>query len=221
MSTTVSVWGKRLAISGLLLVLTACGTFSGKPDEPAEVAETPEIQEPSELCAPAIEPVEPVAPKMVIIQTQCPPVDGRNVIGEVEWVSVMPEGLRQKARIDTGAQTTSIGVIATQRFERDGKPWVSFAVKDRETGKMIEMKRPLVRIAKIKRHNAEPLERLVVSLDLTMGDIAQTAEVTLADREQFEFPVLIGRNFLDGAAVVDVSKKFLKLKAPVVSGSAQ
>ena len=143
----------------------------------------------------------------------CPePPTQASIIGEIEWVSVEPESIRQKARIDTGAQTTSIGVIAQQKFERDGENWVSFTIKNRQTGKETELKRPISRLVKIKRHNAPSVERYVVKLDLKLGSLAQTTEVSLADREQFEFPVLIGRNFLDGMATVDVSKKFTALE---------
>ncbi|BFM17292.1 hypothetical protein R50073_34750 [Maricurvus nonylphenolicus] len=151
------------------------------------------------------------APDGTVAAPDCPPVGKVAHIGEVEWVTVAPEAIRQKARIDTGAQTTSIGVIKQQKFERDGDTWIAFTIRNRETGKEVDMKRPLQRTAKIKRHNAESVERYVVMLDLQLGDLNIPTEVTLADREQFEFPVLIGRNFLDGIAVVDVSKKFMAL----------
>lgn len=150
-------------------------------------------------------------PDPTVAAPDCPPVGKIAHVGEVEWVTVAPEAIRQKARIDTGAQTTSIGVIKQQRFERDGDAWVAFTIRNRESGEEVDMKRPLKRTARIKRHNAESVERYVVILDLQLGDLNIPTEVTLADREQFEFPVLIGRNFLDGIAVVDVSKKFMAL----------
>jgi hypothetical protein len=142
----------------------------------------------------------------------CPPLsDGVATLGEVEWVTINPQGIRQKARIDTGAQTTSIGALNPQRFERDGERWVAFTIKDRDSGQETVIKRPIKRVAKIKRHNAESVERFVVELTLSMGSISEVTEVSLADREKFEFPVLIGRNFLEGEAVVDVSRKFVTL----------
>ncbi len=143
----------------------------------------------------------------------CPPLSNSvATLGEVEWVTINPQGIRQKARVDTGAQTTSVGVLNPRRFERDGERWVAFTIKDRDSGKETVIKRPIKRIAKIKRHNAESVERLVVELMLSMGSISEETEVSLADREKFEFPVLIGRNFLEGAAVVDVSRKFVTLE---------
>ncbi len=149
----------------------------------------------------------------VKVPTDCPPLnDSVATLGEVEWVTINPQGIRQKARIDTGAQTTSIGALNPQRFERDGERWVAFTIKDRDSGQETVLKRPIKRVAKIKRHNAESVERFVVELTLSMGSISEVTEVSLADREKFEFPVLIGRNFLEGEAVVDVSRKFVTLE---------
>lgn len=133
------------------------------------------------------------------------------LIGQVEYADIMPLGLRQKARIDTGAETTSVGAINIEEFERDGRKWVKFGVALRDSDEVIEFKAPLLRTASIKRHNADNVQRPVVQMRLAIGGLEQTLEVTLADRSDFEFPVLIGRNFLDGRALVDVSKKFLAL----------
>ena len=134
-------------------------------------------------------------------------------LGEVEYAIISPEGVRQKARIDTGAQTTSIGITSHELFERDGKTWVLFTIKRPNSDELLKIKRPLMRRARIKRHDASSVRRPVVQLTLSVGDISQDIEVTLAERDEFEYPVLIGRNFLDGKAIVDVSRKFLTLDA--------
>lgn len=136
---------------------------------------------------------------------------GANLVGQVEYVDILPEGVRQKARIDTGAQTTSIDASNIVAFERDGKKWVKFSIKHRQTGKVLEFKKPVVRTALIKRHGAETVKRPVIKLKLAIGDVEKMVEVNLADRSKFEYPVLIGRNFLDAGIAVDVSRKYLML----------
>ena len=74
-----------------------------------------------------------------------------------------------------------------------------------------EFERKLVRRVQIKRHNASPDERPVVTMPLTMGPIQRTVEVTLNNRDSFEYPVLVGRNFLDGHAVVDVGQQYIAM----------
>lgn len=138
----------------------------------------------------------------------CPNIAGFTIIGELEHVTLKPQDLRLKARIDTGAQTSSLGVSSQQSFERDGKQWLRFSVKDPESEKLIEFETPVLRTAKIKRHGAEAVERPVVKLKIMLGHIEMEREFTLADRAQYKFPMLIGRNVLAGKYMVDVNRKF-------------
>ena len=138
------------------------------------------------------------------------------VIGEIETVGIVEAGLLLPARIDTGAQTSSINALDIKKFERDGKAWVAFhlpaATQDKEesqraadTAQKIEV--PVVRTATIKRHGTEAVERPVVMLTIMMGTTALEREFSLTDRSQFAYPVLIGRNVLQGQAAVDVARK--------------
>jgi len=138
----------------------------------------------------------------------CPNTAGFKIIGELEHVIIKPEDLRLKARIDTGAQTSSIGVISQQVFERDGKKWLRFSIKDPANNQPIDFEQRVLRTAKIKRHGAEATERPVVKLKIKLGEIEMEREFTLADRDQYKFPVLIGRNVLGGKYLVDVNRKF-------------
>ena len=135
-------------------------------------------------------------------------VEALPVIGEAEHVVVEPEGILLKARVDTGAQTSSMGVEMLDEFERDGKPWVSFIIKRPENGEAVQFTLPVERISRIKRHGGDAQRRPVVRLRVVLGSIDHKREFTLTDRSDFKYPVLIGRNYLMDAAVVDVSKKF-------------
>lgn len=133
------------------------------------------------------------------------------VLGDVEYVTVGNKDLRLKARIDTGAQTTSLGVSDLQNFERDGEPWVNFIVKDKENNTSYEFQRPLKRKTRIKQHSDKTLKRAVVAMHLKIGQISRQVDVTLSNRENFKYTVLIGRNFLESYAVVDVSGRYITL----------
>jgi hypothetical protein len=139
---------------------------------------------------------------------ECPDIAGLTIIGELENVTLKSQGLRLKARIDTGAKTSSLGVLSHQTFERDGKKWLHFAVQDPDSDVPVRFERPLLRIASIKRHGAEAMDRPVVSLKLMLGAIEVEREFTLADRAQYKYPVLIGRNVLAGKFLVDVNRKY-------------
>lgn len=140
--------------------------------------------------------------------TACPDTAGLRIIGEAEKVTITAKDLRLKARIDTGAETSSLGVINQRPFERDGKKWLRFSVNDPDTEKLIDFEMPVARTASIKRHGAEDMKRPVVKLELILCNIEMVREFTLADRSKYIFPVLIGRNVLSGKYLVDVNRKF-------------
>ncbi len=131
---------------------------------------------------------------------------GMYVFGEAEKVSVLPQGFTYQARLDTGATTTSIHALEISEFVRDGKKWVRFSLLNPDTKEKVEVEKPLARTASIKRHGTEDQKRPVVKLKLEMGPVEKVCEVSLTDRSNFEYPVLIGRNFMTGKAVVDVSR---------------
>lgn len=130
------------------------------------------------------------------------------VVGEVEDVRLDNHGLVLRARIDTGASTSSLDARDVQTFERDGERWVRFTVLHPGDDEPVVMERPRVRGVRILQAAAEePERRPVVELRVTLGEMTQTAEFTLADRSSLEHPVLIGRNILRDLMVVDVSKQ--------------
>ena len=133
----------------------------------------------------------------------------RPVLGGVEEVYLPVHGLLLKARIDTGATTNSIHAENIIPFERDGRKWVRFDLKGNDN-KPVQIKRPIVRMIRIKRHGKEGQERYVVNLRLNIASLSVFSEVSLTDRGQYKYPVLIGRNYLKGNVLVDVSKKYTR-----------
>lgn len=128
----------------------------------------------------------------------------KKIIGSVELVRVVTDDIVLTSRIDTGAETTSINAIDIQLFERDGREFVHFRLSEDENSSVID--KPVLKYVKIKRHAEESQTRPVVKLRLVLGDFNQVVLVTLTDRSKFEFPLLIGRNFLRDNYLVDVSK---------------
>lgn len=126
------------------------------------------------------------------------------VIGAIEPVYILPQKIALLARIDTGAKTSSLDAKNVKLFERDGVQWVAFDVVDRKTKMAYHFEKKLRRKISIKRIEKDE-DRYVVNMDILFGKKTITEEFTLADREKFEYPVLIGRNILTGRAVVDTS----------------
>ena len=195
----------------LLALVSACSTGGKREPEPAATQDPePTVSQPECRCEAEPTP-EPVAAVPEPAPVPVPQVENMLTVGQVEYVILGDNLMQQRARIDTGATTSSLGAEEITLYERDGRRWARFRVRSRDTDETITLEAPLTRKVEIKRHNADPDERLAVNMPLTLGPLTQVVEVTLSNRDQFEFPVLIGRNFLDGKVVVDVSREFISM----------
>lgn len=134
--------------------------------------------------------------------------DNRTILGGLEYVYLDPPGMNLSARIDTGAQTSSLNALDVVEFERDGKPYIKFNILDPDSQEKIEITRRLRGYTKIKKHKTESQRRPIVRLRVKLGDLDEHISFTLIDRSKFKQQVLIGRNFLRDLAIVDVSKEF-------------
>ncbi|PPK60794.1 hypothetical protein B0F89_11644 [Malaciobacter marinus] len=134
--------------------------------------------------------------------------DSMIVIGTAEKVYIPSSDILLKAKIDTGATTTSIHALNIKEFERDGNKWIKFDLQDKD-GNLINKNLPLHRIVKIKRHGTKNQKRYVVQMKINLANISQLVEVSLTNRSKFTYPVLIGKNYLNGLFLVDVSKKYI------------
>ena len=130
------------------------------------------------------------------------PGSGVVVAGWIERVGLPEQGLELKAKLDTGADTSSIDAREVERFRRGGVSYARFTVSAGE-GRPLRIEAPVVRRATIKRAGGESDRRLVVMLRLCLAGQTVEAEVTLADRSQMSVPMLIGRNVLAGRMLVD------------------
>lgn len=136
------------------------------------------------------------------------------VVGRNEWIWLDLLQRNLKARIDTGALSSSLSATDVQPFERDGSDWIRFRVPDEDHadgGDVYEA--PLVRRVKIRQASTEDLERRpVILLQVRLGEHVEETEFNLTNRENMLYPLLLGRNFLRDVMVVDVAKKFTQDK---------
>ena len=137
------------------------------------------------------------------------------IIGQAEYLTIFPQKYRYRARIDSGATTCSMSALDIEIFERDGKKWVRFRLPLPSDNPKEKLKKsepqeyPITREANIKRHGAEDQIRPAVKLKVQLGDFEGRIEFTLTDRSKYEYPVLIGRNLLDGNFLIDVSRSYV------------
>lgn len=129
-------------------------------------------------------------------------------IGWIEHVSIQPQKMLMKAKIDTGADNSSIHAEDIRVTEKDGVELVTFTLRNKQ-GESMQLEKPLIRYALIKRKGAEPLQRPVVEMDLCIGDTLKTVPINLANRENFSYRMLIGRSYLKQGYVVDSNRQYI------------
>jgi len=129
------------------------------------------------------------------------------ILGEVEKVYIPAHKLLLDARIDTGAKRSSMHAENIVSFERDGKDWVHFEMLNNKNER-IKVEKKVVRKITVKRHLEAGQERYVVKMRLNISSLSYLIELSLTDRGQYEYPILISRNYLKGNAIVDPSKKY-------------
>ncbi|MCX2801909.1 RimK/LysX family protein [Microbulbifer thermotolerans] len=192
----------------------------GKPPEtePAEAAAVPAAEEalqcpePVEVvCAePEVKVVERVIERHFEKVVEVPVAKDKLVLGTVETVSIEPGGLSLDSVIDTGSSTSALNARDLTPFERDGKEWVRFKLIPSDSAEgdaPVTIELPVKRYMRVARPGFESQRRPVVEMNLTIGDVTHMVEVNLTDRGNSDFLLLIGRNFLKDAAVVDVSRR--------------
>jgi hypothetical protein len=144
-------------------------------------------------------------------ETQVVSTDGRMLLGELEHVWLQPPGINVTARIDSGAESSSVNAQNLVQFERDGADWVRFEWEI--DGKTVAVERPVKRYVRVvQQADPEGTRRPVVSLRLRVGSTEDDFDFSLADRSHLDHQMNLGRNFLTDLAVVDVSRKFVQPK---------
>ncbi|WP_275575611.1 ATP-dependent zinc protease family protein [Leucobacter musarum] len=129
-----------------------------------------------------------------------------------EWVKLNGIGVPWiKAKIDTGAQTSALHATEITEFERSGEPWVRFLVQPWQVDDedAVEVELPVHDRRTVRSSSGHAQLRPVVLVNLTLAGRKVEAELTLTDREEMVFRMLIGREALRQGFVVDSAASYL------------
>ena len=134
------------------------------------------------------------------------------LIGSEEWCSFPSLGIPAiKARVDSGAKTSSIHAFNIQSFRRGSMLWVSFEVhpiqKNRKA--VVRCERPVIDKRKVKSSSGVAETRYVVQVPMKVADQTWDVELTLANRDSMGYRMLLGREAMSGRMVVDPSDSFV------------
>lgn len=133
----------------------------------------------------------------------------KTIIGWREWVSLPDLGISKiKAKVDTGAKTSSLHAYDIQKIDSDH---VSFKVHpvQREEDTEIVCRAKLTDHRKVKSSTGHTQERYVIQTKMLIGETEVLIEVTLTNRSEMGFRMLLGREALSKGFLVDSKKSFL------------
>lgn len=127
------------------------------------------------------------------------------VVGWVESVTLGGERLVVPAKLDTGADTSSLHASDITWVRRDGGDWVAFDVVGKDNRK-VRFERKVERVTRVRKAAGGVQARPVVLLGVCLGDTYRVTEVNLTDRTGLKLPLLVGRSFLAERFAVDSSR---------------
>ncbi len=130
----------------------------------------------------------------------------KKVIGWREWVSLPDLGIDSiKAKIDTGATTSSVHAIHIEEFQRDGQDFARFEIHpfQRDAKRTVRAEAPLIEYRSVRSSSGHESSRPVILTQIALFDQIWPIELTLANRDEMGFRMLIGRRAMRKRFLVD------------------
>ena len=115
------------------------------------------------------------------------------------------------ARIDTGAKTSSLHVDNIEEYEKDGELWVSFDIHPdiHNVDSIVRRHAKVKGRRKVKSSNAQAEKRCVITTTFGMGGRKWKIQLTLTDRSEMSYLMLVGRQAMKGRMMVDPEYEYL------------
>lgn len=133
------------------------------------------------------------------------------MIGWREWVRLPELGIeRIKAKVDTGARSSSLHAYDLEEFERDGRTWVRFKVHpiQRNSRKVVEAEAEVLEHRSVRSSSGKATIRPVIVTRVALHGKIWPVELTLAGRDEMGFRMLLGRQAFRGRFLVDAGRSF-------------
>lgn len=127
------------------------------------------------------------------------------LIGRREFVNIPALGINGiEAKIDTGAYTSSLHCEKISIEQEDGKDVLCFTIEPGENAKVFRFEQYAQK--KIKNSGGEMEERYVIKTIVNIGKKSILSIISLSNRDNMRYPLLIGRRLLKQKFLIDVSR---------------
>jgi len=134
------------------------------------------------------------------------------ILGWREWLALPELGIPAiKAKVDTGARTSTLHAFEVDTLRRDGQLYARFSVHpiQRRTDIVVQSEAMVIDRRLVADSGGHREERYVISTRLVLADRQWPIELTLTNRETMLFRMLLGRTAIAGRALVDPARSFL------------
>ncbi len=137
----------------------------------------------------------------------------RPLVGWREWVALPDLGISHiKAKVDTGARSSCLHAFDVRVEVEGGQEWVYFVVHPLQgtTDTTVPVKARLLEYRVVRSSSGHAETRPVIETTAYLGERAWTIELTLTNRDQMGFRMLLGRSAISRRFWVDPSRSFLQ-----------
>ncbi len=123
-----------------------------------------------------------------------------------------------KAKLDTGARSSSLHVDSLQEFQRDGATWLRFTMHlGRREPSAICCEAPALDRRAVTDTGGRRTERWFIRSQLQLAGQSFSVDINLTDRRHMLFPLLLGRTALSGRFAVDPARSYTQLRLPMAA----
>jgi hypothetical protein len=137
------------------------------------------------------------------------------LLGWREWLALPELNIeRIKAKIDTGARSSALHAFAIEPYRKGGQRWVMFAIHpiQKHTDSVIECHARIKDRRFVSDSGGHKQRRYVIESQLLLGHSLISAEITLTNRDNMQFRMLLGRTAMNGRFIIDPSASYVQGK---------
>lgn len=135
----------------------------------------------------------------------------RPVVGWREWVALPRLGIKAvKVKVDTGARTSALHAFNVRPFKKDGRDWVRFEIHPLQRNDAVTKAcvAEAVDYRWVTNSGGGREKRFVIVTELRLGSESWPIEMTLTDRDQMGFRMLLGRTSMERRLTVDPARSY-------------